>query len=185
MRLGQVASPPRRREQQSTNNPSYHPAEHPQVCFFLKVGWCETWSGLGVVGRCWGTFAWTGGAELCVLRFHSLNHISQVLREYAPKYDEVQEIQSPEVRFLLSFTLNLRSTFHCFSSRDRVDCPPTHPTPLPPSHTARQGTHQSGVFVAQGHAGGGGGAGTTGTEPSSRTVGGQGSGGQQQAAAER
>jgi hypothetical protein len=31
VRLGHVASPPRRHEQHSTNNPTFHPEEHPQV----------------------------------------------------------------------------------------------------------------------------------------------------------
>jgi hypothetical protein len=31
VRLGHVASPPRRHEQHSTNNPTYHPEDHPQV----------------------------------------------------------------------------------------------------------------------------------------------------------
>lgn len=33
VRLGHVASPPRRHEQHSTNNPTYHPEEHPQVLY--------------------------------------------------------------------------------------------------------------------------------------------------------
>lgn len=99
--------------------------------------------------------------------------IAQVLREYAPKYDEVQETQAPEVHVLSSWIYWIRDPY---MGLPHVSIRPTaHPSTQASctyKHITQQGTHQSGVFVAEGHEGGGR---TKRTEPSSRTAG-QGSG---------